>query len=668
VGEPIAAVLARTRYVAEDAAERILVDYSPLSSVLSVEAALSKDAPMVHDGWRSNLFLADRVTSGDIAASFGRSFGVERLRLVSHRQAGFPLESRAYVARSDGDSLTLWATSQVPQMMRTGLARYLTMDEARIRVIAPDVGGSFGVKTQLFPEILVVCHLALKTGRPVQWVEDCREHLLASLHAREHLHELEAAHDARGRILGIRARIFVDCGAYSMYPSTAALDGEIAMHALTGPYDISDVDIHVYSVATNKCPIGPYRGVGRPAACLAIERTMDAVSMRLGLDPATVRRRNMVTKFPYRSPTGQIYDSGDYVAAMDLACEVSDYERLRKEHSGVERDGKFLGVGLACFIEQSSFVSARGMKRDRGVGLRFEKERIVVRIDPTGEVQVDVPTHSQGQGHATAFAQIVADELGVRMEEVQIRFGDTNIVPDGIGTFNSRSAVVGGGGVLLATRRANEQLAVIMDLMEQGGDSPLTRPPNVFDIAHWAQDHQDELPASVACPIEGEGSYEEPTGTGTVSFGTHLAVVGVDPETGVVRIMRYVVVEDCGTIINPMIVEGQIHGGIAQGLGGALLEELIYDEHGQLTTTTMADYQVPAAEDIPAIEVVHIETASPFSPNGAKGVAEGGTIAPAAVIASAVQDALQSFDPGFISEVPLTPERVLNLLSGKNRH
>lgn len=676
VGEPVAAVVADGAATAADAAELVVVDVRQLEAVVDVEQAL-RTSTRLHDGWTSNVFYEHRVEGGDVDAAFARADGVVRLSLRNRRQLGLPLEPRACVASYGDGLLTLWTSSQVPQMVRAGLARQLGLPQDAVRVVSPDVGGGFGVKQQMFPEEIVLARLAYELGTTVRWNESSSEHLMASVHAREQYHEIEAAYDRTGRVLGVRAQLTVDCGAYSTYPSGAALDGEIAASALPGPYDLPDLRIDVRSVATNKCPVGPYRGVGRPSANFSIERVMDAVARELDMTPAAVRRRNFIPseRFPYRSGTGVLYDSGDYHAVLDTLLEAADLPSLGAMRERARAQGRFVGVGLAFFTERSSFTSA-GRFTSRGVPLDFEEELGEVSVGPDGRIEVKWPNHNHGQGHETTVAQIVSSVLCTPMDVVDVLFGDTETTPRGIGTFNSRSVVAGGGMVLQAAEQVRDlalaAAAVMLDqdvkdlVVSDEGVRSLVAPPRALsfgEIASWLAGRPADTAPDLPRRLEGSATFGTEQAMGVVSAGAHLAVVEVDPDLGTSRIQRYIAVEDCGVILNPLIVAGQILGGIAQGIGGALLEEFVYDQNGQPITVNLADYVVPGAWDVPEVEMHHVVTPSPFTPHGGKGMAEGAVIPVAAVLAAAIDDALDPLGAAPVAEVPFTPERIHRLVA-----
>jgi aerobic carbon-monoxide dehydrogenase large subunit len=673
VGEAVAAVVADDRYVAEDASELVLVDYAPLPAVASIAEAIADGAPRLHDGWEDNFFVKRHFVGGDPDRAFAEAAGTLQLDLRSNRHSGIPLETRGCIAEYDDaeETLTLWTATQIPHLVRTGLADVLQMPENRIRVIAPDVGGGYGIKGHLFPEEIAVCVLAMEVGRPVKWIEDRREHLLASIHAREHEHRLEVAYTEDGTVLGLRARVYVDCGAYSVYPWTSTMDTGMALGILPGPYRIRHYECEAYSVTTNKCPLGPYRGVSRPAACFSIERAMDEVARATGLDPFEVRRRNLVRpdEFPYQSVTGLVYDSGSFHEALEEVCRQADLDGMRAEQERARAEGRLLGIGFACYTEQTAHTTNEFIKR--GVPIIFGYDTATVRMDPSGKVAVYVSTHSHGQGHETTYAQIVADQLGLGLGDVKVFFGDTASAPYGHGTFASRSAVLAGGASHRAAGKVREMLvdfaaheleADAADMELGDGEAFVRGAPGrgvkIADLARWAYHRPERLPPGMEPVIEAVASYDADPGTGTFANAAHLTLVEVDPDTGGVDLLRYAVVEDCGRMINPLVVDGQVHGGVAQGIGGALLEELVYDENAQLTTTTFLDYRLPGATDIPRISVSHLETLSPFTIEGIKGMGEGGAIAPGPALASAVEDALRPLGQVFVNELPLTPERV----------
>jgi carbon-monoxide dehydrogenase large subunit len=673
VGEAVAVVVADDRYLAEDAGELVSVRYAERPVVASIAAAVAEGAPKVHDSWTDNLYVKRHFREGDPDAAFANAHGVVRLDLNTHRQAGIPLETRGCVADYDSRDqlLTVWTSSQTPHLVRTGLADTLQIPEHRIRVVAPDVGGGFGIKCHLFPEEVVVAVLAMKTHRPVKWIEDRQEHFLASIHSREHQHHVELAYAEDGMVIGLRAKIYVDCGAYSMWPWTSTMDTGMALGILPGPYQIRNYECEAYSVATNKCPHGAYRGVARPAACFSIERGMDEVAHRVGISRVEVRRRNLVQpeQFPYESVTGLIYDSGSFVESLDRVCEMGDYKAMLEEQKKARAEGRWVGIGIACYTEQTAHATQEFVQRYVPIVPGFEAA--LVRMDPSGFVTVHMSTHSHGQGHETTMAQLVADKLTLPVENVRVVLGDTAATPYGHGTFASRSAVLGGGACVQAASKLRDKLIrfAAEHLESDPGDLELvdgrvvvkgapTRGISISEMARWAYHRPEKLPAGMEPSLEAVAAYDAPPGLGTFANAAHLALIEVDPDLGKIELLRYVVVEDCGQMINPLIVKGQVHGGVAQGIGGALLEELIYDDQGQLTTSTFMDYLLPGSTDIPNIEVGHLESPSPFTVEGIKGMGEGGTIAPGPALASALADALSPLGHVEVNELPLTAERV----------
>ncbi len=678
-GQAVAIVVAGSRYVAEDAAEQIEIDYEPLPVVADVEAAAAPDSPVLFAEWGDNLQIRRAVNLGDVDKAFAEADFVWKGRLKSARSTGYPMEHRACVARFDQAQgvLHYWCATQIPHLLRTGLADALNFPENRIQVYSLDVGGGFGIKAHLFPEDVALCYAAMQVpNRPIKWLEDSREHLMACIHAREHVHFVEVAATKDGTITGLRARLLVDVGAYSVWPWTSTMDTGMALGILPGPYKIRNYQCEAYSVATNKCPLGPYRGVSRPCACFSIERAVDEVAHGLGLDPQAVRRKNYVQPedFPYTSITGLIYDSASLVDALEKVKGIIGYDHLRREQERLRAQGRYLGIGIAAYIEQTAHATKEFIKR--GVPIIFGYDSVKVRIDPSGTVTVHSSGHSHGQGHETTIGQVVADRLGVPLSDVRVSFGDTDSVPYGMGTFASRSAVLAGGAAWKSATAVRENVLKIAGQMLEAAPADLTiadgvisikgapgRKLTVAEVARAAYHRPEKLPEGMMpTDLEIIQSYDADPGTGTFANACHAAVVEVDPETGELQILRYVVVEDCGTMINPLVVDGQVQGGTAQGIGGALLEELVYDENGQMLSASLMDYMLPTAVEIPNIEVFHLQTPSPFTIGGIKGMGEGGAIAPGPCLANAVSDALAPFNIE-VRELPLTPERILGMMA-----
>jgi carbon-monoxide dehydrogenase large subunit len=595
---------------------------------------------------------------------------VER-RFTTGRYTGVPMENRAALASYQPASgeLTVWSSTQVPHLLRTHLADVLGFPEHRLRVIAPDVGGGFGIKAVIYPEEIAVALLSLRLKRPVRWLEDRREHLQAAAQARQQDLFVQAAASGDGRLLAVRFDLVGDVGAYSCYPFTSAIETLQTARHLPGPYRLRNYEQRTRAVVTNKSMVGPCRAVSRPVGNLVMETIMDLIAEHSGLDPAEVRRQNLVQPddLPYTSVTHQTYDSGSYVEALDRAMETIDYRALREEQRAARADGRLLGIGLASYVEQTAQGSpsfgARGMDNLAGY------DSASLRVDPSGKVIVAVGVSDHGQAHHTTLAQVAAQELGVPLEDVTVVHGDTAATPYGMGTFTSRSAVCGGGAIVAAAAKLRSKLlkigahlleAAADDVELAGGSVVVKGAPErlvpLAEIARVAYQNVTRLPPETEPELYETGHYD--AGGGTYSNGTHAAVVEVDPATGEFQILRYCVVEDCGTMINPMVVDGQVHGGVAQGIGGAVYEEIVYDAEGQLLSGSFLDYLVPSAVEVPPIQIEHLCTPSPFTPLGIKGMGEGGTVCPGSVLASAISDALRPYGVR-ITSLPITPARVL---------
>jgi carbon-monoxide dehydrogenase large subunit len=676
-GEALAVVAATDRTTAVDAAELVEVAYEPLAVVVDPVAAMegggeagradgeSADSrAVVHSAMRDNVYLRRRFEGGDPDGALAASHLVIERSYRTNRQAGTPLEGRAAVASWDpGDrSLTLWTSTQIPHVARHALAVLLGLAERHIRVVAPDVGGGFGVKASLYPEEVALCLLSMRLGRPVKWVETRSEHMVAAHHARDHVYRITAGFEADGRLTALVGDVVCNAGAYSVYPWTAGLEPLMAGGLLLGPYRLEHYRCDVAGVATNTAPAGPYRGVARPATTFVMERLLDSAAARLGLDPVEIRRVNLITpeEIPYRAATRLVHDSRSYGSVLDTVLKRLDYEGFRATQAAARDEGRLLGVGFAVYNE----LTGMGRKSSPGPGVTFRPghEVVTVRLDALGGVTVLTGASAQGQGIETTFAQIAADTLGVSYDDIEVRLGDTAAGGFGFGAFASRQAVIGGGAVQLATEAVREKVLRIAahileaspgDLTIENGrvrpiDAPKARSVTVATVARAAYLDTQRLPEGEEPGLEATRSYDPVRGT--FAAGAQAAVVEVDPETGAVRLLRFICAEDAGRIYHPAIVEGQIAGAVAQGIAGALFEQHVYDDDGQLRTATLADYLMPSAAELPSFELAHIEDPSDTA-TGARGVGEGGTLGPAAALANAVSDAL-GVD---VDELPLSP-------------
>jgi len=670
-GEPIAAVAAESRYLAEDAADSIRVDYEPLGAVVDVETALRRDMPVIHSDQGAADNLAGRVTQqvGDIAAAFARAHLVVRQRLVIGKCAGVPIECRGLIASIDEmGRLVVWNATQTPHMVRDILAELLGLAPHGIRVIPPDVGGGFGVKEPFYPEDFLIPYLAHTLRRPVKWIEDRRENLLASIHERGQIHDAELAVDRDGKILGVRDAFVADSGAYCAWGIVVPL---ITSTMIPGPYKVPAYRCDVDVVYTNSCPLAPYRGAGRPQAVFAMERLLDQAARDLPcgpnglrIDPVTIRLRNFIQpeEFPYRmgllgregSPVS--YDSGNYPGCLHTLIDLVDYQACVAEREAARAQGRKVGIGIAFGLENNGLGPHEGAR---------------IRVDGTGHVVIYTGACSQGQGHLTTLSQLAADVLTVPPDHIMVVGGDTDGIPYGTGTFASRTAVTAGNAVVLAAQKVKEQILRLGSHMLEARAEDVELADGHIRV-RGVQDRRVTL-AEVArfagAPFPGR-TFPEGYAVGleateyfmpkaaTYSSGVHFAAVEVNPDTGMVHILRYGVVHDCGNVINPLVVEGQLLGGFAAGIGNALFEEVIYDAGGQLLTGTLMDYLIPSAGEVPRVRMAHVCTPSPLNPLGLKGAGENATIQVPACINNAVSDAL-----GFpVNETPLAPSKVRALL------
>ena len=680
-GEAVAAVVATTKAAAADAAEQVEVAYDELRvHVDAVEAAADPSEP-VHDIAPDNLIVTRTFDAGDADAAIAGSHLVVERRYRTNRHGATPMEGRGAVAVWDrsGTKLTLHATSQVPYLHRSGLAKVLGLPDSAVRMVVGDVGGGFGIKGALYPEDVVVSQLARRLGRPVGWVETRSEHMVAALHARDHHYSVRAGFEADGTLVAVDAVLHANVGAYSSPPWTAGIEPLMAGGLLTGPYKLGHYRCEVRGVATNTTPTGPYRGVARPATVFVMERLLDDAAAELGMDPLDIRRRNLVTPddLPYTAPTRLVHDSRTYLDCLEQAVELVDYDGFRARQDAARSTPvpeRLTGIGFACYNE----LTGLGQKASAGPRLPFRTghESAEVRVDPSGAITAAMGVTSQGQGLETTMAQVVAAELGVGVDQVTVEMGDTDRISFGMGAFASRQGVIGSGAATLAARAVlAKTLTIAAHLLEaepewlsiddgfiHTQDAPAVG-VTLGEVAHVAYFEPQRLPPGVEPGLEAMRFYDPMTGT--FAAGAQAAVVELDLETGEVDLQRIVCVEDTGRVINPMIVEGQVHGAIAQGVGGALYEHFVYDADGQLHSGTFMDYLAITADRMPPIELGHIADPA-HNLNQIRGVGEGGTLGPYAAIANAVCDALAPLGIT-IDELPLSPARIHAAIAAARR-
>jgi carbon-monoxide dehydrogenase large subunit len=666
VGEPIAAVVALTREEAEDIADLVEVEIEETPAVVGATAALAPDAPLVHGDAATNVVVEGHVKTRGFDATIARADRRLKVDIRSHRQNALPLEPRAAHAAWDAASgrVTLTCATQTPHVMRTIIADLIGMPESDLRVIAPDVGGGFGQKMSLAPEFVMVTWLARKLKTSVAWVEDRRENLVACFHSRDQIISLEGAFDANANLIALAADIVADVGAYSCYPTTCGVEPLMAMAEMPGPYDVREYACVSRGVVTNTCPMAPYRGVSRPVITFAIERLMDKAAAAFGLDPIEIRRRNLIKTFPYTSATGLVFDEATYIDTMEAAVSAIDVPAFRARQAKARGKGRYLGLGFATFSERTGYgtpaFAARGMEVTPGW------ETVEISMDPSGFVEARIGASPHGQGLRTTLSQIIADELGTSPQRIKVVHGDTDRTPYGWGTFASRSLVIAGGASLLAARKVRSKLLKMAGVLLEAAADDIVLEADVARVAGTdraipiamlarAAYHQSHrFKGEVGPGIAENATYDPP---GTFSNACHVAMVEVDIETGRVAIEKFLVAEDAGRLINPMIVDGQIHGGVAQGIANALLEQIIYDDSGNILTASLADYLPPTAREIPPIEVHHLETLTEASVTKAKGLGEGGAIGAPAAVVNAINDALAPFAVA-IDEFPATPQRI----------
>ncbi|MGD0065201.1 MAG: xanthine dehydrogenase family protein molybdopterin-binding subunit [Streptosporangiaceae bacterium] len=667
VGEPVAIVIADDAYRAEDATELVEVDWDPQPAVASIEAATASDAPRLHAEAAGNR-LVDLLMFDDdrLDAIFAQAAAAVTATFRSARVAALPLEGRACLAEWDDrdDQLVMHVSTQVPHQVRSGVAQALGLPERAVRVIAPDVGGGFGLKCVVGREEVAVAAAALRLRRPVRWIEDRQENLTAAFHGHEQRYEVRAAFGSDGTILALDADIDCDTGAYSVFPFTCAVEPLMAATELPGVYKVPAYRARGRAIATNKAPAAPYRGVSRPQLVLVMERLMEKAAEALGLDPLDVRRGNLINRheFPYTGVNRITYDEGSYRESLDLAEKYVTEHDWSAERDRLRAAGHRAGIGYACFSERTAFgtpaMSQRRMRMTPGY------DTAMVRMDPTGEVIVTTGTCGHGQGHETTFAQIVADRLGVHPDQVRLRQGDTDLASYGWGTWGSRSVVIGGGAAGRAAdivaRQLRQVAASVLEAspadveLAEGtarirGDAAAAVP--IAELARLVHFQAHRLTEDLRYGLEARATFDPP---GTFSNACHAAMVVIDPGTCAIRMHRYLVVEDCGVVINPMVVDGQVRGGVTQGIAAALLERICFDPDGQPVSATLMDYLAPTAAEMCAVEIVHLQTPSGCGETGAKGMGEGGTIGAPAAVLGAINDALSDTEARF-DHIPVLP-------------
>jgi aerobic carbon-monoxide dehydrogenase large subunit len=674
VGEPVAMCIARSRAEAEDIMAMVDVQFEELPAVHDMLQARQPTAPQVHDHWGDNVFLETLIDKDIETAKRAAAWTVTR-EMRTARQCMAPIEGRGVVAHWDSrlEQLTLHSAAQMPHIVRTGLAECLGLPQSHIRVVPPDIGGAFGYKGILLAEEVCLAWLTRRLGKPVRWLEDRREHLTGSANCREHHYAITGYADKDGRILGVDCEATVDSGAYSSYPFSACLEAAQVASILPGPYDFQHYRCRTWSVATNKCGILPYRGVARTGVCFAIELLVDAIAREAGLDPVQVRLINLVKpeQMPFTNITNKLFDSGDYPKALRLAAEAIDVDAVRARQAAGEPDGRMIGVGFSIYCEQA----AHGTSVYHGWGVPMVPgfEQANIKLTPDGGLEIKVGIHSHGQGLETTLAQVANEILGVHPDNIRVVHGDTGQTPYSTGTWGSRCMVMAGGAVSIGCKEIKARVEKIgakllqtepdKVTLEDGKVVSAAGSVSLKDVAGlWYMAPQD-LPADVdRGGLEVTSGYRPTPDSGTFSYAAHAVSVAVDPETGAVELIDYAIVEDGGKLVNPMVVDGQIYGGMAQGIGTALYEEMLFDEQGQPLASTFADYLLPGAMEIPEPKIIHLETLSPWTEFGVKGIGEGGAIAPPAAIANAINDALKSLGVE-LAVSPMSPRRIAGAIA-----
>ena len=673
VGELVAMCYAPTRAEAEDIAQSVVVEYEELPAVVDMLSACLDDAPLVHKEWGNNRIVEFRRDAPIEEIAKTAAVKVQH-RIRTSRHCMFPMEGRGVIAYRDArlKFLTVISSTQFPHCVQTGLSESLGIPDGDIRVISPDVGGGFGYKGLLSCEEVALAWLARRVEHPVRWLEDCREHLSANANCREHHYEITCYASQDGKLLALDCIAHVDAGAYSAYPVSSSVEAAQIANLLPGPYILPAYRCLSTAVATNKSPILPYRGVARPGVCLAMEVCMDAIAQKIGVEPYEVRRLNMVPpeQMNASASTGKNFDSGDHLECLRLAVEKINVAEIRRRQQRGEADGRLIGVGLSFYVEQGAMGTSVMAAWGRPIIPGYEQANVKLTVD--GDLEIRVGTHSHGQGHETTFAQIAHEILGVEFDRIKVMQGDTLNTPYSTATWGSRSIVMGGGAVAAASRILAARAAAIGAWLLQDNPSNVAvangrvsgenNSVTLRDVARcWYLQPQNLPPEVNRGGLEVVEGYRPKSDFGTFSYATHAAVVAVDPGTGLIEILDYVVVEDGGTMINPMIVDGQICGGTAQGIGSCLYEATPFDSHGQPLASTLIDYILPGATEIPNVRIFHMETPSPNTEFGMKGIGEGGAVGPPAALLCAINDALRPKGVA-IYDLPATPDRILEAL------
>ena len=668
-GEPVAVCVADSRADAEDIAQMVEVEYDILPAVTDMLAAKKPDAPLVHDEWEDNIVF-ETFSDDDFQKIADEATVVIRREYRMNRQAMNPMEGKAVFAEWDDrqDQLMMWTSTQVPHLIRNGLAEFLDLEQRQVRVIAPDVGGGFGCKALLQPEELVAGYLTRKLECPIRWIEDRREHLVTGANCREHHYQITLHATPDGRMLGLDCDVTVDAGAYSVYPFTNGLEGAMAHGNLPGPYDFKAYKCRTQTTVTNKPGLMPYRGVARPGVCFAMEMTIDALAREIGMEAHEIRMKNMVPEsaMPFMSIAKKHFDSGNYAKSVEMAVDMIGLEKVRANQGAPTDDGRIIGVGMGSYVEQTAHGTS--VFSSWGVAMVPGYEQATVRLTPDGGLELRIGVQSHGQGMETSMAQMACEVLGIDPDNVMVTHGDTGLTPYSTGTYASRSMVMAGGATARACRVLAERMEIIgAHLMQcertevsiSGGKVVSGNGEVSFaEIGRVWYLNPDELPEDVdQGGVEVTMGYRPEPDSGAFTYASHACKISLDVETGKVKVLDYVIVEDCGTIVNPMIVEGQTFGGATQGIGTALLEESLYDEMGNPGASTFADYMMPSATDAPMYRVDHMESPSPFTEYGIKGMGEGGTIPTPAAIGNAINDALKQIGAE-VMETPFTPRRV----------